>query len=187
MGIGDDDAMSETFMEALGRISPSSLPYAMSYLVSTQADDPPPGRIRDRLVAEGVEIEALDKAVAMLMGDAALLEAVSISILQAGWEDPVERDLTAGALTAARTKLPVVEHELIAVVAILGMWLSWTKGRKSHRRVVRRDADGSFEESETTEWYGPAGFLEALAKVLSLGAGDEPGDGSEDGGDGPGA
>jgi hypothetical protein len=46
--------------------------------------------------------------------------------------------------------------------------------------VIRRNADGSYEESETIEWFGPAAPLEAIGKVLGLNAStDEPSDGGD--------
>jgi len=78
------------------------------------------------------------------------------------------RELAAGALGAARAKLPVVEAALISIVAVYGLWLIATKGRRSHERVVRRAPDGGWEESEKTEWYGPSGPLEAIADIIGL-------------------
>lgn len=163
-------AVSERLLIALeaNGTDPAALPHAMRYFVSAWADDLPPAEMRGALVSAGLAPERIDRAVEQLEHDAALLEAAALSTLQAGFDDEGSRELADGALGAARSKLPVVEAGLIAIVAVYGMWLVATKGRRSHQRVIRRGADGSWEEIESTEWYGPSGPLEAIADVLSL-------------------
>jgi hypothetical protein len=39
--------------------------------------------------------------------------------------------------------------------------------------VIRRGTDGSLEEIETTEWYGPSGPLQAIAGLFGGAAGHE--------------
>jgi len=162
--------MNESLVGELQRIdaSPAVLPHAMRYFVAAQSGDLPPGRMRDELLAAGVDSDGVDRAVGLLQRDPALMEAAALAVLQAGWEDPARRDLAAGALGAAGAKLPVVEVALISIVAVYGLWLTATKGRRSHEHIVRRGRDGSWEESEKTEWYGPSGPLEAIADVIGL-------------------
>jgi len=162
--------MHESLVGELQRIdaSPAVLPHAMRYFVALQTGDLPPGRMRDELLAAGVDSDGVDRAVGLLQRDPALMEAAALAVLQAGWEDPARRDLAAGALGAAGAKLPVVEVALISIVAVYGLWLTATKGRRSHEHIVRRGRDGSWEESDKTEWYGPSGPLEAIADVVGL-------------------
>jgi hypothetical protein len=110
----------------------------MRYFVAAQSDDLPPARMRDELLAAGVDCDGVDRAVGSLQRDPALLEAAALAVLQAGWDDPVRRELAAGALGAAGAKLPVVEVALISIVAVYGLWLTATKGRRSHEHIVRR-------------------------------------------------
>ena len=162
--------MNESLVGELQRIdaSPAVLPHAMRYFVAAQSGDLPPARMRDELLAAGVDSDGVDRAVGLLQRDPALMEAAALAVLQAGWEDPARRELAAGALGAAGAKLPVVEVALISIVAVYGLWLTATKGRRSHEHIVRRGRDGSWEESEKTEWYGPSGPLEAIADVIGL-------------------
>jgi hypothetical protein len=162
--------MSSDLIDELQRTSPdpAMLPHAMRYFVSAQSGDLPPGRIQDALLGGGLTLEQLGEAADLLQRDPVAMESTALAVLQAGWADPGERDLVRGALGAAQAKLPVVEPGLIAIVAVYGLWLIATRGRRSHEHVIRRKPDGSYEESETTEWFGPAAPLEAIAKVLGL-------------------
>jgi len=174
--------VSDTLVSELQRTSPdpAALPHAMRYFVSARSGDQPPARMRDDLLAGGIAPDRVDGAVELLQRDPAIMEAVALSILQAGWEHDDDRELARGALGAAEAKLPVVEAALIAIVAVYGLWLIATKGRKSHRHVIRQGADGRWEESETTEWYGPSGPLEAIADVLGLRAPPSTEDSADD-------
>jgi hypothetical protein len=162
--------MSDGFASELQRIGPDPavLPHAMRYFVSARSGDQPPSRMREDLLAAGLAPARVEQAADLLQRDPAIMEAAALAILQAGWENEDDHELARGALGAAHTKLPVVEAALIAIVAVYGLWLTATKGRKSHQRVIRRGPDGSWEESETTEWYGPSGPLEAIVEVLGL-------------------
>lgn len=76
--------------------------------------------MRDDLRAAGLNADGTDSVVDMLVRDPALLEAASLVILQAGWEDQISREFAQGALGAARSRLPVVEAALIAIVTVYG-------------------------------------------------------------------
>jgi hypothetical protein len=162
--------MTDTFARELQTTGtqPAVLPHAMRYFVSATADDLPPLRMRDQLAAAGIDVE---QTIELLERDPALMEAAALAVLQAGWDDATTRELAEGALGAAQAKLPVVEAGLVAIVATYGMWLTATRGRRSHQRVIRRGTDGSWEETETTDWYGPSGPLRAIAGLLGVGPG----------------
>jgi hypothetical protein len=122
--------------------------------------------MRAQLTQAGIDEGELVRVLDLLENDAALLDSASLFILQDGFAQTETRKLADGAIGASRSKLPVVEVGLLAIAAVYGMWLVVTKGRRSHQRVIRRKADGSIEEIETTEWYGPSGPLEAIAGLF---------------------
>jgi hypothetical protein len=144
----------------------TTVPHAMRYYVSARAEDLPELEMREGLVRAGVNADELSHALDLLERDAALLDSASLFILQDGFADEATRELADGAIGASRSKLPVVEAGLIAIAAVYGMWLATTRGRRSHQRVIRRGSDGSLEEIETTEWYGPSGPLQAIAGLF---------------------
>jgi hypothetical protein len=167
--------VSDTLIDALSAhdAGVTTVPHAMRYYVSARAEDLPELEIRERLVRAGVDADELSRALDLLEHDAALLDSASLFILQDGFADAETRELADGAIGASRSKLPVVEAGLIAIAAVYGMWLATTKGRRTHQRVIRRASDGSLEEIETTEWYGPSGPLQAIAGLFGVEAGDE--------------
>lgn len=162
--------MSDDFVTELQRsgIDPAVLPHAMQYFVAADSDYRPPSRMRDDLIAAGLDVDAIDQAAETLQRDPHLLEAACLAILQSGFADPASRPAAEGALAGAQTKLPVVEVSLVAIVAVYGMWLKTTKGHRTHETVIRRRGDGSWEQIEKTEWYGPAAPLEAIGRMLGL-------------------
>jgi hypothetical protein len=174
--------MSDALIDELRRAQTdlATLPHAMRYFVSAQSGDLPPPRMYTALRDAGLAPEQLDQAVELLQRDPAAAEAAALAILQIGWTEPGEQELVRGALGAAQAKLPVAEPELIAIVAVYGLWLIATGGRKAHKHVIRRNSDGTYEEIETTEWFGPAGPLEAIGRLLGLQGGtDKPSGGGE--------
>jgi hypothetical protein len=130
--------MSDALIDALNArgVAPATVPHAMRYLVSVWADDLPPSRMREQLVEEGVPGSSVDQAAALIEYNSALMEDVALSVLQTGYADDDTRALADGALDAANAKLPLVEAGLIAIVAVYGMWVAATKGRRSHKRVI---------------------------------------------------
>lgn len=169
-------SMDETFTAVLERrdLDPSLLPHAMRYFVSAWSQDVPPEQMRDNLLAAGVDSAELSRAEELLSADPALIENAALAILQAGWEDPSNRAVVDGALGAAGAKLPVVEVALIAIVAVYGMWLAATRGRRSQRTVIRRHADGSWEQEQEISWYDASGPLGAIAGLFGASADNAP-------------
>lgn len=161
--------MSDTLIAALDAAGTdsASLPHMMRYYVSALSDDLPEAEMRERLELAGIDQEDLRRVVDRLEHDAALLESASLFVLQEGFDaGGHSRELAHGAIGAAGAKLPVVEAGLVAIVAVYGMWLAVTKGRRSQTHVIRRGPDGSLEEIETTDWYGPSGPLQAIAGLF---------------------
>ncbi len=160
--------MSDTLIDTLRAHGgdAATVPHAMRYYVSARAHDLPELEMRERLVRAGVDADDLSRSLDRLEHDAALLDSASLFILQDGLADEETRELAVGAIGASRSKLPIVEAGLIAIATVYGMWLVATKGKRSHQRVIRRGPDGSLEEIETTEWYGPSGPLQAIAGLF---------------------
>jgi len=138
----------------------------MRYLVSAVADDLPPEDMLAQIRAVAAP-EAVTSALAALAGDPDALEDASMAVLANAWDDPAMRATVDGALDAASAKLPVVEVGMICVVAIYGLWLAATRGRKSERRTVRRNPDGSWSEETVTAWYGPSEAVGAIVEILA--------------------
>jgi hypothetical protein len=165
--------MTDSLAEDLDRTGtdPAVLPQAMQYFVAADSDYLPAEHMRDQLVAGGVDEAAIDRATALLQQDAAALERVAGFVLGSAYAGPASRENVQRALGGAREKLPVVEAAVIAIVAVYGMWLTATKGRRTHRRELQHTPDGGWKEVEVTEWYGPSEPLAAIARAVGLGGG----------------
>lgn len=159
-------------------LDPALIPHAMRYFVSAWTDDLSPQAMREHL-DQACGNESVSEAVSLLADDPDALEQASLAILSNGWQDAATRDLAAGAIDAAGTKLPVVELGLICLVGVYGLWLLATGGRRSEHTVIRHEADGSWTEEVSTTWYGPAEPLGVIVQILSPGTtGFDPAGGS---------
>jgi hypothetical protein len=156
------------------RADPATLQHAVRSLVAEWAGDPTVEAMQTALAAQALEADRLEPQLQQLRRDAQLLEAASLAVLEAAWEDPQLHDAARGAIADAGEKLPIHDHALIAIVVCYGIYLAATGGRKRQRHSIVRRPDGSYEEEIITEWYGPAGVLRALADVLRLPGGDSP-------------
>jgi hypothetical protein len=125
------------------------------------------------MITAGVDGGHIGDAEELLATDVGLMEAAALEILQTRSEDPSTRPAVTGAFGSANAKLPVVEAALIAIVAVYGMWLAATKGRRSQYTSIGRTADGSWEQEQEIEWYGPSGPLVAITRLLGA-PGDLP-------------
>lgn len=143
-----------------------TIQYAVRYLVAEWAEDPSVEEMRSTLAEAALDVSNLQSALGQLEGDSSLLEAADLAVLEAAWEDSELIAAVEGAIRDAKAKLPVIEVSVIALVAMYGLYLAATGGRKSVVRSVVRRADGTYEEIEQTEWYGPTAPLSAMAGLF---------------------
>ena len=166
-----DDATDESLSSYLARhkIGAARIEQAARFLVAQLADFKTPSEMFQDLTEAGVDPADLELLQAKLTEDEALLNLAALDVVAAGWHDPEQRSLTQGAIDESGARLPVVEVVSIVAAVMYGMWLLTTRGQRRTSRTVRREADGSYVEIETTEWYDPTGPLRAVVDVLRLG------------------
>ena len=87
-------------------------------------------------------------------------------MLSDAWADPIERPNVERAVNGAKTKMQVIEVGALAIVAIYGMYLTTTGGKRDTEVVLRRAADGSFDLVKRTSYYGPSGPLFAITALF---------------------
>jgi hypothetical protein len=155
--------MPESFDEFVKRekIDAEALIQATRYYIAEQSHDPTAEEMRDRVAASSGDAAAVDAAVAALAGDARLLELACHEVLEAAWDKPQQPGRIRSAVDDAKSALPVIETGIIAMVAMYGMYLYTTGGKKSEVR----GKDGTLK----TEWYPPA--LSHLVDLLRGGNG----------------
>jgi hypothetical protein len=147
-----------------------TLVQAARYYLAEVTDDLSTEEMREE-VREDVGDEAtIDEVLARLEDDPAALAAAAREILATAWDDPDERLRVIAVLDEARTKLPVIELGILAIVAMYGMWLLTTGGVKRVREKTVRRGDVSETERET-EYHAPDGPLRAVVGLLKGGGG----------------
>jgi hypothetical protein len=162
--------MSQSFDEfvKVAKVDTDTLIQTARYYIAERTDDPTEEEMRSRLVAAAGDAGAVDAALAALASDAVMLERVSDEVLRGAWEDPGQAERIRSAADDAKTSLPVIETAMIAMVAMYGMYLHVTGGKKSE--VI--DKDGR----RRTEWYPHAlSHLVALFRGGKSTTGDSSG------------
>jgi len=127
-------------------------------------------QMRAKLLERVGEESRLQQALKALESDATLLEAASLATLSDAWADPQQQKLVERAVDGARASMPVIEIGMLAVVAMYGMYLHTTGGKKSEEIVRRKTADGSFETVKRATYYDPKGPLSAITGLFTKGA-----------------
>lgn len=166
-----DDTTDESLSSYLARhqIGPARIEQAARFLVAQLADFKTPSEMFQDLAESGVNPADLERIQAKLTQDETLLNLAALDVVAAGWHNPEQRSLTQGAIDESGARLPVVEVVSIVAAVMYGMWLLTTRGQRRTSRTVRHEADGTYVEVETTEWYDPTGPLRAVVDVLRLG------------------
>ena len=159
--------MSETLADFLTaqKADAATLQHAVRFLTSQLSGDLPPDAQRAQLEQAAGDEAVVDETLAVLQRDSAVLLEADLAVLAAMWDEPGQREHVRAAVSGAKRKLPVVETAVIATAAMYGLFLVVTGGKKkSTRKVVRRN--GSYEETEETEFHDPTGPLKALSALL---------------------
>jgi hypothetical protein len=160
--------MSETLAEFLTsqRADAATLQHAVRYIVGELSDDLRSDAQRDEIARATGDVTSVDDALAALESDSAVLLDADLAVLAVLWEDPDQRERVRAAVLGAKAKLPVVETVVITTAAMYGLYLIVTGGKKKRIRKVERKPDGSYKETEETEFHDPTGPLKALGGVL---------------------
>jgi hypothetical protein len=140
---------------------------AMRSWVLRRTDFMSPEAMRVELAAAVGSDAAVAEALAALQRDAGLLESVSLAVLSDAWGSPPEAERIARAVDDAKTKMPVIEVGIMAMVAMYGMYLAATRGKKSEEWIVQRDEQGRLQKVRRTSYFGPTGPLSALGGMIS--------------------
>jgi hypothetical protein len=160
--------MSETLAEYLTEqgADASTLQHAVRYLAGSLSDDLPVAAQRQELADAAQDEAAVAEAIDVLEHDSAVLLDADLAVLAALWSDPERRNEVRDAVAAAKAKLPVVETVVISTAAMYALYLVITGGKTRSFRKVTRRPDGSYEETEETEFHDPSGPLKALGSIL---------------------
>ena len=149
----------ESLAQFLNEINASSdtVQQGFRYYLAEMSDDLPPSDMESELLTAAKDQSELRSELEALERSADGIEEIAPWYLTVVWDDPAQREAIKAALRGANVKLPVIEAALMAIVAMYGMYLLATGGKKSSRRGTTRRPDGSYESNEDTEYANPSG------------------------------
>jgi hypothetical protein len=170
--VGDTPATDDILERFLNQhaADAATVQHAVRYLAAELTDDASPEEMLDGVRAAVEDPSVVDDVLASMIVEPELLETIDLAVLQAAWdESPARRDAVRRAVIGAKTKLPVVEVAIICATALAmyHMYLRKTGGLKHISRALARTPEGTVTETETTEWFGPAGPLTSVTSQLT--------------------
>jgi hypothetical protein len=152
--------MTETLLQFLEsqKVDSETLQQATRYYLAERTGDLSESEMQSQLVQAGGDKKTIDAALGQLKGNSLMIDNACLAFLS----NETERSKIKDAAAEAKTKLPVIEIGILAMVAMYGMYLAVTGGIIRH--TVERKPDGTFKES--TEYHPPTGPLGALVKMV---------------------
>lgn len=140
---------------------------AARYAVAELSRDLTPDEMLHELRATLNEPDTAPATVADLTRSPADLTETALWVLTHLWYDLDEREVVAGAVINAQTKLPIIEVAVIATSVLYGLHLIMTRGVKRSTHKVEYRADGSFTETTTLDYQTPPAASRLVAGLRS--------------------
>jgi len=161
--------MKEHFAEFLEaqHVDSDTIQQAARYYLAERTDDPSDEEMKQQLERGGANRQTIDAALQQLKDDNLLIDRMCLEILSAAWEEPGEQQKVRNAMAEAKSKLPIIEIGILAMVAMYGMYLLATGGIAQSETTTERRADGSYTEIARTAYHAPSGPLGMLVKMVS--------------------
>jgi hypothetical protein len=160
--------MKETFAEYLNEIKPNdeTIEVAARAFLSELTDDALPEEMKQEMAKAAQNREDVERALVELERSPQERREASLAFLCWAWQVSENRQKIRDAFRAAQSKLPVIEPIVLGLIALYGMYLLATDGKRKETRWIKHHADGSFEERIETEYASVVGPLSVLAKLL---------------------
>ena len=160
--------MSESFKDFLTEraVDSDTIHQAARFYLAERTDDMDEEEMKEELVRQAGDPDAVEAALRLLERDSAALENAGLALLSAAWDDPQERERVKGAIEGAKKQMPIIEIAILAIVGMYGMYLVKTGGKQRVTKVVKRNPDGSLEETEITEYHKPSEPLSAVVSTI---------------------
>lgn len=159
-----DESLSD-FLNSIGATSDVVQQGFRLYLAEL-TDDLPPSQMEQILRERAADEVLLDEQLTSLKTSSPQLELVALYFLTEAWGDPLQRESIREALREANSQLPIIEVALLSLVAMYGMYLVATRGKASSKRQTTRAPDGSFTESEETQYANPGTWVKGLVGIF---------------------
>lgn len=156
--------MNQTFPEFLNELQadPDVIQQALRMYISERTNDLTREEMLNELSGAVTNKEKLEQQLKELGKDPVALEQVALIYFERAWQDNAQQPSIRAAFKHAKGKLPVIETAILAVVVMYGMYLITTNGVTEIS--IKRNADGSYEESKKREPFAP--IVSAMARLF---------------------
>ncbi len=160
--------MSKALPEFLNQTQadPDTVQQALRMYLSERTDDLTHEEMLAKLRAAATSEEELEQQLKVLERDPTAIEQAALAYFEHEWEDDTQEPPIRAAFEHAKGKLPVVETTILAVAAMYGMYLLTTRGVTKITRTTKRNADGSYEETEEVEAEPFAPIVSAITQLF---------------------
>jgi hypothetical protein len=159
--------VTETLADFLNSVGADTdrLQQALRTYVSERTDDLTREEMSAELRSAATDQVEMNRILVTLESDSDALVAAALLYFEQEWEDESARPAIRAAFRHAKSRLPVVETAILAVVAMYAMYLHTTSGVLEQTRTTKQKADGSFE---TTVREKREGFHPTIAAISKM-------------------
>jgi hypothetical protein len=166
-----------TFSDYLNefRPPPATVQQAAILFIGEITDDRPTRELLETITAAVGDRQAVDNALSAVRKDHEVVDTIILEFLCNRWQNLQDREKIERSFKSTEGKLPVIETIVVGAVALYAMYLTAyiyygekTGAAVKTTRKVKRNADGSFEETETTELSPPATPHSAVGSLFAL-------------------
>lgn len=146
---------------------------AARYVLAESTGDMPVERMRSEIAVAVGESETA-AAIRQLAANNAFLTDVALLVLSLEWQEADGPNRVRGAIEEAQVKMPVLEALIVATVAMYGLYLHHTRGRRRIVRITRFQPDGTYEEIDIETMQPPPGPLTGVVDIFRKIGGARP-------------
>jgi hypothetical protein len=167
--------MNEKLIDYLNETKPNleTIEVATRAFLSEITDDLTPSEMKHQMAEKATDKRELERLLLELETSPQDRLQACLLILSWAWENPDYRQKIQFAFKGVQSKLPAIELGLLALIAMYGMYLKTTGGKRSETRTIERASDGTFKETTKTIYEGPMAPLSMVAKLFGAGSGPE--------------
>lgn len=160
--------MSKPFADYLKEreVDSDTIQQATRYYVAELTGDLSPEDMREQLYAAAGNKDNVNAVLQSLERDSLAVENACLALLSSVWEEPASAEKIENTIKDAKTKLPIIESGLLAIVAMYSLYLLATGGKKREQTIVERRQDGTLIETTTKDYYGSTGPLSQAVNLL---------------------
>jgi hypothetical protein len=162
--------MNETFAEFLKEIQadPDMIQQALRMYLSQRTNYLTSKKMLTELHTAATSEKELDQLLKQMEHDPNALEQAALAYFEYAWEDDAQQSSIRTAFENAKGRLPVVEVTILAIVAMYGIYLITTKGVTKIRHTIKRNPDGSYEETVETDKEPFAPVVSAIGQLFGM-------------------